>query len=132
MGRSFMLICAAAVVSVVFAATAFATSAQDAPMTAEILNGSCEPGGEVVYPLEAPTLPTGSQLGGNGGVPAANSFSTVAAPISQLTSTDHAIVVEDGDVRVCGLIAGPTTDAGSLVMGIAAENASELSGVAFL
>ena len=52
--------------------------------------------------------------------------------MSQLTATDYAIIVEKGTIHACGLIGGPTGDTGALVLGIESDNASELSGVAFL
>jgi hypothetical protein len=86
----------------------------------------------MAFSLTAPTQATGPRQGGNGAVPAANSFSTVDVPLSQFTATDYAIVIEDGDVRACGLIGGPTTETGALVMGLESANGVGLNGVAFL
>jgi hypothetical protein len=127
-----MFIRITALASILCASTVIPVSAQNDRMAAEIRNGSCGEGEGMAFTLVAPARATGPQQGGSAAVPAANSFSTVSVPMSQLTTTDYVIVIEDGDDSACGLIGGPTTDTGALVMGLESADRAKLSGVAFL
>jgi len=109
-------------------------SAQDPAIEAGIHAGNCDEIGQVMSPLLAPATATGAQQGSGDYEPAANSFSTVDASLTRLTSEDRAVVVsEPGDtVLACGAIGGPLTEAGALVIGLAPAQESGVSGVAYL
>lgn len=109
-------------------------SAQDLAVEAGIHSGNCDEIGQSMSPLLAPATAIGALLGSGDYEPAANSFSTVDTSLTRLTSEDRVVVVSElGDeVLACGAIGGPLTDAGSLIIGLAPEQDSDVSGVAFL
>lgn len=115
-------------------ATIAPASAQDPAIEAGIHAGGCDEIGQVMSPLLAPATATGEPQGSSDYEPAANSFSTVDASLTRLTSEDRAVVVSEtgGNVLACGGIGGPLTEAGALVIGLAPAQGSGVSGVAFL
>lgn len=122
---------AMAIVTLTIAAPA---AAQESTLEAGIHAGDCQEVGQVTSPLLAPAMATGPQQGSTDNEPAANSFSTVDVPLTQLTIQEQALVVSapGGDILACGAIGGSLTEAGALVMGLAATNDSNVTGIAFL
>jgi hypothetical protein len=110
-------------------------SAQQTGVAAEIRQGNCDQVGEVVAPLVEARLPAGEPRGNAAAMPAANSFTTVPLSLAALTASDHAIVipfpVEDRLVA-CGAIGGTLTEAGSLIVGLAPQGDTEISGIVYL
>jgi hypothetical protein len=119
--------------------------AQDASPVAEegaarpihIHAGSCPEVGEVVQPLTDLTAPEGEAAGQAAALQAEYSYTLVPMALDAMLAEDFAINVHEsaeniGNYIACGDIGGVVDANGQLVIGLAEQNGSGFTGIAFL
>ncbi len=106
-----------------------------------IHSGACAELGDVVFPLNDLTAPTGDWTGPDSAVPVTLSENIVDAPLQEIIDGGHAINVhlsadEIGTYIACGDIGGViTTDAGGrqeMMIGLAEMNDSGYAGTVWI
>jgi hypothetical protein len=119
--------------------------AQEASPAAEVAghpihihSGNCADGvGDVIQPLTDVAGPAGTTVGQESAIVAETSFTTVPMALDAILAEDHAINVHEsqeniGNYIACGDLGGVLNDLGALVVGLAEQNDSGFSGIAFL
>jgi len=103
-----------------------------------IHSGNCADGvGDVIQPLTDVTEPTGDTVGQATATVAATSFTTVPMALDAILAEPHAINAHEsaeniGNYIACGDLGGVLNDQGALVVGLAEQNDSGFTGIAFL
>jgi uncharacterized cupredoxin-like copper-binding protein len=123
-----------------------ATVAQDATPQAEqgqlarpahIHVDDCANIGDIVAPLNDLTAPGGERVGVRRAFEAESSFTNVPMTIDQMLASDHSLNVHMSADQLnvyiaCGDIGGALTPDGALIIGLAEQNNSGYTGIAYL
>ncbi len=93
--------------------------------------------GDAVAPLADLTTPAGDRRGPTEAVATESSVSSVAVSLDDILGEDHALVVfqfgkANDRIVACGEIGGALTENGALLVGLRAENGSNIAGIATL
>ena len=118
---------------------------------ADILQGSCDRLGPVVFSLPdlrsefqsaASSVPAVEQMGPAAAVPVMMSQTVLDIPVTNLWEEEHALVIAEPDSRIiaCGVIGGPMTlqmagmvmPGDQLVVGVGEQGNSGYAGIALL
>jgi len=107
------------------------------PRPAHIHVNDCANIGDVVAPLNDLTAPTGQQVGIRRAFEAESSFTNVPLTLDQILASDHSLNVhmsaDQMNVYIaCGDLGGVLTPEGALVVGLAEQNNSGYTGIAYL
>jgi len=107
------------------------------PRPAHIHVNDCANIGDVVAPLNDLTAPTGQRVGVRRAFEAESSFTTVPMTLDQILASDHSLNVhmsaDQMNVYIaCGDLGGVLTPDGALVIGLAEQNNSGYTGIAYL
>lgn len=113
-------------------------AAQDQlPRPAHIHVNDCANIGDIVAPLNDLTAATGDRVGIRRAYEAESSFTTVPLTIDEMLASDHSLNVhmsaDQMNVYIaCGDIGGVLTPEGALIIGLAEQNNSGYTGIAYL
>jgi hypothetical protein len=149
MHRAALVVCSLLIVGAFVDVRASAVAQDGSPVPtisaahpAHIHNGTCDALGDVVYPLNDATCPTGESAGSAAATVAATSFSTVDAALDDLLAGEFAVNVhlsneEIGTYIACSEIGGPFQNDGSIVIGLRptddnGDDDGDFAGVAYL
>ena len=107
------------------------------PRPAHIHVNDCANIGDIAAPLNDLTAPTGQQVGIRRAFEAESSFTNVPMTLDQILASDHSLNVhmsaDQMNVYIaCGDLGGVLTPEGALVIGLAEQNNSGYTGIAYL
>jgi len=107
------------------------------PRPAHIHVNDCANIGDIAAPLNDLTAPTGQQVGIRRAFQAESSFTNVPMTLDQILASDHSLNVhmsaDQMNVYIaCGDLGGVLSPEGALVIGLAEQNNSGYTGIAYL
>jgi uncharacterized cupredoxin-like copper-binding protein len=107
------------------------------PRPAHIHVNDCADIGDVVAPLNDLTAPSGQRVGVRRAFEAESSFTNVPMTLDQILASDHSLNVhmsaDQMNVYIaCGDLGGTLTPDGALIVGLAEQNNSGYTGIAYL
>lgn len=107
------------------------------PRPAHIHVNDCANIGDIAAPLNDLTAPTGQTVGIRRAFEAESSFTTVPMTLDQILASDHSLNVhmsaDQMNVYIaCGDLGGVLTPEGALIVGLAEQNDSGYTGIAYL
>ena len=116
---------------------AMAASAQDGPHPVHIHQGVCPAPGDVIAPLTDLAPGTDPSQGPSTAIPVEVSVTTVELALADILAAEHSINAHESadaiDVYIaCGDIGGSVMGGADVAIGLAEQNASGHSGVAWL
>ncbi len=131
-----LILAAATAMSASFGAPVRAQNAGEAPHPIHIHSGTCDNLGDVVFPLTDVKLNTAGESFGSPAIPVEESETDVAASLSDMLSSPHAINIHQSADAIqnyiaCGNIGGRVVD-GELEVGLREVNGSGHYGIAKL
>jgi len=107
------------------------------PRPAHIHVNDCANIGDIAAPLNDLTAPTGQTVGIRRAFEAESSFTNVPMTLDQILASDHSLNVhmsaDQMNVYIaCGDLGGVLTPEGALIVGLAEQNSSGYTGIAYL
>ena len=103
----------------------------------QLISGTCETPGELVFELLEATYPVGEPVGSASSVVAETSFTRAPFLLSDLMATQHAILASEsfdapGTTIACADIGGIADELGGFVIGLTSQNDSGYAGTVFM